>query len=164
MTSSKATNTSAFATAREDRYFEDYIPDTTSEFGPLLVSEEDIIDFARKFDPQAMHIDPVAAAQGPFGGLIASGWHTVSMMGRLVVTNYLSSVASLPSPGVGDVRWIRPVRSGDELRLVATTLEARRSKSKPDRGLVHTRLEAVNQNGELVASMVVMNFVLLRSP
>lgn len=166
MTSSKAppTNTSAFVTTREDRYFEDYIPDTGSVFGPLRVSEEDIIDFAQKFDPQDMHIDPVAAAQSPFGGLIASGWHTLSMMMRIFVDNYISAVASLPSPGVDEVRWIRPVRPGDELRLLTTTLEARRTQSKPDRGLVRTRLEAVNQNGEPVASMVAMNFVLLRSP
>lgn len=165
MASSKVSTvtTPAFVTAREDRYFEDYMPDAVSEFGPLLVSEEDIIDFARKFDPQDMHIDPEAAAQSPFGGLIASGWHTLSMMMRIFADNYLSAVASLPSPGVDEVRWIRPVRPGDELWLLTTTLEARRSRSKPDRGLVRTRLEALNQHGEPVASMVAMNFVLVRS-
>lgn len=154
----------AFTTSREDRYFEDYVPDTVSEFGPLVISQEEIIDFARKFDPQDMHIDPIAAEHSPFGGLIASGWHTLSLMMRMFVGNYISAVASLPSPGVDEVRWVRPVRPGDELRIRTTTLEARRSQSKPDRGLLRTRLEAINQNDELVASMVAMNFVVLRAP
>ena len=158
------TPTTAFVSSREDRYFEDYVPNTISEFGPLLVSQDEIINFARKFDPQDMHIDPEAAARSPFGGLIASGWHTLSLMMRIFADNYLSAVASLPSPGVDEVRWVKPVRPGDELRLRTTTLETRRSQSKPDRGLVRTRLEALNQNGELVASMVAMNFVVLRAP
>lgn len=158
------TPTTAFVLSREDRYFEDYVPNTISEFGPLLVSQDEIINFARKFDPQDMHIDPEAAARSPFGGLIASGWHTLSLMMRIFADNYLSAVASLPSPGVDEVRWVKPVRPGDELWLRTTTLETRRSQSKPDRGLVRTRLEALNQNGELVASMVAMNFVVLRAP
>lgn len=155
---------SAFTTSRDNRYFEDYVPGTVSEFGPLVVSQDEIIDFALKFDPQDMHIDPKTAANSPFGGLIASGWHTLSLIMRIFVDNYISAVASLPSPGVDEVRWVRPVRPGDELRLRTTTIEARRSQSKPDRGLIRTRLEAVNQNDEPVASMVAMNFVLLRAP
>src|SRR5699024_839340 len=121
------------------------------EFGPIEVEESEVIAFASRFDPQAMHIDPAAAAAGPFKGLIASGWHTLSLMMRLMVDNYLSTVAGLASPGVDEVRWVRPVRPGDHLVLRVTVLEARPSRSKPDRGVIFSLMEALNQNGEVVA-------------
>jgi acyl dehydratase len=94
----------------DDRYFEDYIPGSVFEFGTVTVSEADIIDFGRRFDPQFFHTNPAAAARGPFGGLIASGWHTGSLAMRLFVDHYLSSVASLGSPGVNELRWTPPGR------------------------------------------------------
>ena len=153
---------STFSTPIDDRWFEDYVAGAVYEFGPIRADEAEIIDFARKFDPQAMHVDPDAAARGLFGGLIASGWHTAGMMMRLVVDHYLSSVASVASPGIDELRWKAPVRPGDELKLRVSVLETRLSASKPDRGMVVSLLEAVNQRGETVCSLRAMNLLLLR--
>src|SRR5712692_3474948 len=127
------------------RYFEDYPPGSVFEAGPIAVSEAEIIDFARRYDPQAMHVDPAAAAQGRFGGLIASGWHTAAMMMRLFATNFLSPVSSVASPGVDELRWLEPVRPGDALSIRVTVLEARRSRSRPGEGIVRGFVEVVNQ-------------------
>ena len=155
---------STFSTSINERYFEDYIEGSVFEYGPLRVGESEIIAFAKQFDPQMMHLDPQAAASGPFQGLIASGWHTLGLMMRLFVDNYLSSVASRASPGVDEIRWFKPVRPGDQLRLRISILETRRSRSKPDRGLVISLLEGINQDGEVVASVKPMNFLALRDP
>ena len=146
-----------------ERYFEDYHVGMIDEFGDIAVTAEEIVEFARRYDPQPMHVDSEAAAQGPFGGLIASGWHTAAMVMRLFVEHYLSKVATLPSPGVDELRWVRPVRPGDTLRVRVTVLETRRSRSKPDRGLVHGLVEVLNQNGELVMSNKPMNLMRCRS-
>lgn len=145
-----------------DRYFEDYVPGVTHDCGSVAVTETEIVEFARRYDPQNFHVDPVAAAAGPFGGLIASGWHTASLMMGLYADHYLSTVSSLGSPGVDELRWPRPVRPGAVLRLRATVLEARRSRSKPDRGLVRTRVEFVDDGGEVVFSASLLNFILVR--
>ena len=146
-----------FAVPVDQRHFEDFVPGMVGEFGPIVVDEAEVIAFARQYDPQPIHIDPAAAANGPFGGLIASGWHTVSLVMRVLVDNYIARVASLASPGVDELRWLWPVRPGDRLRVRATVVEARRSQSKPDRGLVRTKIEALNQDGRVVLSMVAMN-------
>ena len=148
--------------APESRYFEDYIPGSVFEYGEVAVSEAEIIEFARRFDPQAMHVDPVAATRGRFGGLIASGWHTAAMMMRLVVDNFLPRKASLGSPGIDELRWLRPVRPGDVLRVRISVIEATRSRSKPDRGLVRTVMEVLNQNGEIALSLKAMNIIACR--
>ena len=154
---------SEFSTPIGQRYFEDYVKGAVFEYGPISVSEAEIIDFAERFDPQTMHIDPQAAARGPFKGLIASGWHTIGLMMRLFVDNYLSTVASLASPGVDEVRWYKPVRPDDALRLRVSILDTKPSRSKPDRGMVHSLLEGINQNGETVASLKAMNLLGLRN-
>jgi acyl dehydratase len=146
----------------DERYFEDYVPGSTYEYGSVEVDEASIIAFAQAFDPQPIHIDPKAAAEGPFGGLIASGWHTTGLMTRLFVDNYLSSVASLGGPGADEVRFLQPVRPGDTLRLRVTVLEARRSKSKPDRGVLQTLSEMINQDDVIVLRMTVINFLSVR--
>jgi acyl dehydratase len=146
----------------DERWFDDYVPGTTAEFGPLRVAEDDVVDFGRRFDPQPFHVDAEAAAAGPFGGLIASGWHTCALMMRLLADQYLSPVSSLGSPGVDELRWTAPVRPGDELTLRTTVVEARPSRSKPDRGLLRTRVELANQDGDVVLSMVAMNLVRTR--
>ena len=151
-----------FAAPIDDRWFEDYRPGAVYEYGPVVMTEGEMLDFARRFDPQPIHIDPAYAATGPFGGLIASGWHTASVFMRLYAERYLSRVASLASPGVDELRWPVPVRPGDSLRLRATITQARRSRSKPDRGVVHTRGELLNQRGEVVLSMVAVNFLRCR--
>ena len=142
-----------------DRWFEDYAPGTTAEFGPIRVDETEVVDFAHQFDPQPFHVDADAAAAGPFGGLIASGWHTCALMMRLFAQEYLSPASSLASPGVDELRWVLPVRPGDELILRTTVVEARPSRSRPDRGLVRTRVELVNQADEVVLRMVAMNLI-----
>jgi acyl dehydratase len=138
----------------DQRYFEDYVPGSVVQYGPIAVDEAEIIAFARRYDPQEIHIDPKRAAQGPFGGVIASGWHTASLMMRLLVDHYLSRVASLASPGIDELRWLAPVRPGDELSVRITVLESRRSSSKPDRGVVRSLIEVVNGRAEVVVMTV----------
>lgn len=133
------------------------MPGAVAEFGPIEIDEAEVIEFARQFDPQPIHTDPEAARTGPFGGLIASGWHTVSLVMRVLVDNYLARGASLASPGVDELRWLQPVRPGDVLRVRATVAEARRSQSKPDRGLVRTKIEVLNQDERIVMSLMAMN-------
>ena len=155
-------NTSDFPTPITDRYFEDYRPGFVGEYGSITVSEDDVIEFAKRFDPQEFHIDPIRAARGFYGGLIASGWHTCSLMMRLYADHYVSKVASLGSPGVDELRWPRPVRPGDTLSIRVTILEARRSTSKPDRGFVRNQIEVLNQDKEVVMSLKAMNLFLCR--
>jgi len=147
-----------------ERYFEDYIAGTVEEFGDIAVTADDIVEFARRYDPQDMHTNAEAAARGPFGGLIASGWHTTAMMMRLFVEHYLSKIATLPSPGIDELRWLRPVRPGDRLRVRVTVLETRRSRGKPDRGMVRSLAEVLNQDGDVVLSMKPMNLLRCRTP
>jgi acyl dehydratase len=152
-----------FAVPLADRHFEDYPVGLVAEYGSYLASEADIVAFAKAFDPHLMHTDPAAALAGPFGGLIASGWHTTAMMMRMMVDNYLNERTSLGSPGVDDLRWHRPVRAGDTLRARFTVAAARQSISKPDRGLLHTQIELMNQAGELVMSQTMLNLVRCRA-
>ncbi|WP_028324182.1 MaoC family dehydratase [Desulfatirhabdium butyrativorans] len=152
-----------FSNPIDQRYFEDYVPGSVHEFGEIRVEEDEIIRFARRFDPQVFHTDPEAAKQSVYGGLIASGWHSASLMMRLFVDHYLSHVASLGSPGVDELRWLKPVRPGDALSLRITVAETKRSRSKPDRGLVRSDVEAMNQNGEVVMTMKALNFIRCRN-
>ncbi|MFH0821428.1 MAG: MaoC family dehydratase [Pseudomonadota bacterium] len=139
-----------FATPPEDRYFEDYLPGAVHEFGSITIGEAEIIEFALRFDPQPFHIDPEAARQSAFGGLIASGWHTVSLTMRLLVDHYVSKPASLGSPGVDEVRWRKPVRPGDTLSVRVTILESKLSRSKPGQGSIRSNIEVLNQHREVV--------------
>lgn len=137
-----------------ERYLEDYTPGEVLDVGAITVSEEEIIEFARRYDPQPFHIDPEAARQSMFGGLVASGWHTCSLVMRVLVDHYISRVAGLGASGIEDLRWLQPVRPGDRLAVRVTVLKTRRSRSKPDRGLIRARTEARNQNDALVMTMV----------
>lgn len=149
---------------RVARYFEDYRPGTVVDCGSFTLSEAEIIAFARQYDPQPFHVDPVAAKDGPFGGLIASGWHTTSTMMRHLVDHYVSPESSIGSPGMDNIRWPRPVRPGDTLRVRATVVEARRSSSKPDRGIVTTLAEVLTSDGDVAMQVTANNFILLRDP
>ena len=144
------------------RYLDDYLPGATYDCGSVSVSEDEIVSFARQFDPQPFHVDPGAAARGPFGGLIASGWHTAALVMRLLVDHYLPEEASLGSPGLDEMRWPDPVRPGDTLRVRASVVETRRSLSKPDRGIMKTAIEAVNQDGRTVMRATAINFLRVR--
>jgi acyl dehydratase len=144
------------------RYFEDYALGATYECGSVSIDEASIVNFAKEFDPQPFHVDPVAAAAGPFGGLIASGWHTAALTMRLLVDNYLSAEASLGGAGVDEIRWPLPVRPGDTLRVRATVVESRRSLSKPDRGIIKTLAETANQDGQTVMRCTAINLLRVR--
>ena len=150
---------SEFIVPRENRFFEDYEAGRVYEFGSITLTEPEIIEFARHFDPQDMHIDPEKALQGRFGGIIASGWHTIGVAMRLYVDYYLPRVASLASPGVDEVRWPNPVRPGDSIDIRVTILETIPSRSKTDRGVVRARLEAYNQNHQPVLTMSVVSII-----
>ncbi|MDX2973914.1 MaoC family dehydratase [Kribbella solani] len=144
-------------------YFEDYVPGVrTHHPRTVTIDQAALIEFAEQFDPQYIHIDPAAAADGPFKGLIASGWHTASLMMRLYADQYLRKVGSLGGPGIDKLRWLAPVRPDDELRLRTEVMEARLSRSKPDRGLVRTRAELFNQDDVRVFSCEVLTFVGIR--
>ena len=151
-----------FAVPPGDRYFEDYAPGAVYEYGYVTVSEADIIGFASQFDPQPIHVDRDFAARGPFGGLIASGWHTAAIGMRMIVDHYLPRVASIASPGIDELRWPAPLRPGDSVRMRITIVEARRSRSKPDRGLVRTHAELINQDQQTVLTLTAMNLIRAR--
>ena len=152
-----------FSTRPTDRFFEDYTVGATYKLGTFSVTEDDIIAFASQYDPQMMHVDRDLAAAGPFGELIASGWHTVGLTMRLLVENFLPH-NGLAAPGIDELRWPRPVRAGDTLSVQATIEQARRSRSKPDRGVLHILLEVLDQNGDLVLSMKPTNMIRTRNP
>lgn len=152
-----------FAAPIGDRYFEDYQAGAVYEYGYATVDEAELLAFARRFDPQPIHTDPEFAAAGPFGGLIASGWHTSAILMRLFADHYLSRVASLASPGIDELRWPAPVRPGDALRLRTTIAQTRPSRSKPDRGLVFTHAELLNQDDQGVLTLTAMNLLRLRA-
>ncbi len=137
----------------KERYFEDYQTGEVLEVGDYLVTREEIVDFASRYDPQPFHLDDEAARESIYGGLIASGWMTCSVVMRMLVDHVISPVSSMGSPGIDELRWLGPVRPGDRLRVRVTVVDARRSKSRPDRGLIHLRQEAINQHGEVVLTM-----------
>lgn len=134
-------------------YWEDFPVGSVREFGGKLVTKEEIIDFAGQFDPQPFHLDEEAAKHSLFGGLCASGWHTCGMAMRMMCDAYLLESASLGSPGLENIRWVKPVYPGDTLRMRSTVLEARPMDSKPHVGLLRTRWEVLNQNNEEVMFM-----------
>lgn len=153
-----------FKTPPHDRYFEDYEVGATYELGRFTLSEAEIIDFARRFDPQRFHVDPVAAAASPYGGIIASGWHTGSAMMRLLADGFISSVAGLGSPGLDEIRWLKPVRPDVELTVRVSVLDKRRSASKPDRGIFHHSVEIIDAAGDVVMTVRGAGMVRLRHP
>ena len=135
-----------------DLYWEDFEPGQRIELGSHAVTEEEIVEFARTWDPQPFHVDPEAAKETVFGGLIASGWHTGAMWMRLYVDNVLGA-GSRGSPGIEELRWLAPVRPGDTLTGSLTVLDTAASERDPTRGTVRIRAEMVNQDGVTVMAM-----------
>lgn len=135
------------------RYFEDFKVGDVTEVGPISVSEEEIVEFATRYDPQPFHIDPAAAESSPFGGLIASGWHTTALFMGMFVRGILLDAASMGSPGVEEIRWTAPVRPGDRLTGRVSVTDVQRSAKTPGRGTVFTTSEVFNQYGTLVLRM-----------
>jgi acyl dehydratase len=134
-------------------YLEDITPGMAWTFPPRTVSEDEIIAFARDYDPQPFHLDKEAAKQSLFGGLCASGWHTAGIMMRMLVDHMIGKYASMGSPGIDQLRWVKPVFPGDTLHLRGEVLDVKFSRSKPDRGVITTRYEMTNQKGETVLTM-----------
>jgi acyl dehydratase len=145
-------------------YWEDFTPGRVFETSARTLSEEDMVHFAREYDPQPFHTDARAARASPFGGLIASGWQTCSVTMRLMCDGYLLETSCVGSPGLEEVRWLKPVRPADTLRLKATVIETTPSGKQPNRGTVLFRWETLNQNGETVLSMRGRQLFLRRTP
>ncbi len=135
------------------RYFDDFKPGQVIDLGRRTVSRDAILAFAREFDPQVFHTDEEAAKATVFGGLIASGWHTASLAMRMLYDGLIKDTVSFGSPGVDELRWLKPVRPGDTLAAKMTVTEVVPSRSKPDRGIVRSLLELTNQDGDVVVTM-----------
>ncbi|HXL68404.1 MAG TPA: MaoC family dehydratase [Xanthobacteraceae bacterium] len=131
-------------------YYEDFVVGAVRTCGPRVVTREEIIAFATEFDPQPMHLDEEAAQKTMLKGLSASGWHSCALMMRLIADGLALNSSSMGSPGVEEVKWVKPVRPGDVLTVRLTVLEKRESKSRPEMGLVRQRAEMLNQRGEVV--------------
>lgn len=136
-------------------HFEDFTPGQTIEFGPRLVTREEILAFAAQYDPQPMHLDEEAGRNSMLGGLGASGWHTSSIMMRMICDSFLLDSTSMGAGGVEEVKWLKPVRPDDKLTLRTTILDTRRSRSRPEMGIVRLHYELFNQRGDGVMIMIV---------
>ncbi len=135
-------------------YFEDFQPGQTAEYGPRLVTREEIIAFAAQYDPQPMHLDEAAGQKSLLGGLGASGWHCCGILMRMICDSFMLNAASMGAGGVEEVKWLRPLRPGDCLRMRYTVLDVRASSSRPEMGIVRMRYEMTNARGECVMTMV----------
>lgn len=152
-----------FDIPKEERYFDDYAAGKVYEFEETIsVSEDDIITFAKQFDPQYFHTDPVAAASSIYKGLIASGAHTIAVTFRLYIQNFVPGKASFGSPGIDEVRWLKPLRPGDTLRARVTVQEVKESQSRNDRGTVRSLVETINQNGDVIMTYIAINIMAKR--
>ncbi|HLZ03909.1 MAG TPA: MaoC family dehydratase [Bradyrhizobium sp.] len=134
--------------------FEDFPPGPFGSFGPRHVSREEILAFAAEFDPQPMHLDEEAAKKSMLRGLSGSGWHLGSLMMRMMCDGFIDRTASLGSPGVNELRWLAPLRPGDDLMLDVEVTEARLSKSRPDTGIVTFKGVARNAKGEALCELI----------
>ena len=146
------------------QYLEDFAAGQTFGSGRMRIDKERIKSFAAEFDPQPFHLDEVAARDSIFGALAASGWHTAAFTMRLLVDSELKPAGGLIGLGFDELRWPRAVRPGDELRVESEVLEVRRSKSRPDQGLIKIRMTTLNQNGEPVQISVGNLIVRRRRP
>ena len=140
------------------RYWDDIKKGDVVELGSQTLDKERMVAFAREFDPQPFHTDEKAAEGSIYGGLIASGWLTGSTLMRLFYEGFLKDTASMGSPGIDELRWLKPVRPGDTLSARLIMLETAASRSKPDRGIVHSLMEVRNQHGEIVMTTKGVNF------
>jgi acyl dehydratase len=145
------------------KYFEDVELGETTRFGRYEVTREEIVDYARQFDPQPFHLDEEAARASMFGGLIASGWHTGAMFIRMVCDDMVPEAATAGSMGFDDLKWLKPVRPGDVLSVESVVRGKSESRSRPDRGTVKIESRVSNQRGEVVMSLVSL-VIYLRRP
>jgi acyl dehydratase len=148
----------------EKLYWEDFHAGQSLSYGSATISREDILDFARQFDPQPFHLDEEAAARTHFGGLVASGWHTASLLQRMLVENLLNRSSCMGSPGVTALRWLKPVRPGDTLTVRHEVVRTTRHPHRREMGFVDSRCEVSNQAGEVVMRLEFAALFLLRDP
>jgi acyl dehydratase len=146
-------------------YFEDIAEGMRSAFGTYAVTREEVLEFAGKYDPQPFHLSDEAAAQTHFGRISASGWHTCAMTMRMLVDNITErKQAGLGSPGVDEIRWLRPVYPGDTLRVETEVLDKRRSTSRPEMGSFRSTVKVLNQNDVVVMTLRSIGLIRVRDP
>jgi len=145
-------------------YYEDYAEGSVQTFGPRVITREEIIEYAKEFDSQPMHLDEEAAKKSLLGGLAASGWHTCCFMFRMMYDHLIKDTASLGSPGIEETKWLRPVRPGMSLTLRTEILDRRVSKSRPEMGLVRMRAQLLDENGAPVIDQTSTLLIGLRDP
>lgn len=134
-------------------FWEDFAPGAVSIYGPRLVTREEIVAFAAEFDPQPMHLDEVAASATALGGLGASGWHICCLLMRMIADGFILDSSSMGSPGVDEVRWLKPLRPGTTIRIRSTVLETRASNSRPEMGLVKFMFEVLDDADAIVSTL-----------
>ena len=145
-------------------HWEDFQPGAVAVYGPRLVTREEIVAFAAEFDPQPMHLDEAAASATMLGGLGASGWHTCCLLMRIIADGFVLDSSSMGSPGIEEVRWLKPLRPGTQIRVRSTVLESRPSKSRPDMGLTKFRYEVLDEAGSVLTTMVTTAMLGRRQP
>jgi acyl dehydratase len=136
------------------RHWEDFKPGTVTVYGPRLVTREEIVAFASEFDPQPMHLDETAAAATLLGGLAASGWHSCCLLMRIIADGFINSSHSMGAPGVDEVRWLKPLRPGTQVRVRATVLDTRTSKSRPEIGFVNCLFEMIDDQDTVLTMLI----------
>jgi acyl dehydratase len=134
-------------------YFEDFRPGAINNYGPRLVTREEIVGFAAEFDPQPMHLDEEAGRASMLGGLAASGWHTCCLMMRMVADGFVLNSASMGAPGVDEVRWLKPLRPDTRITLRTSVLDTRASASRPEMGFVKMLFEVSEEGGALLMTL-----------
>ena len=143
----------------DTRFLDDLNPGDRFTSPGITLTEAEIIDFALRYDPQSFHLDAVAAAESPYGGLIASGFQSLALCFRLFIQSGILAESSMGSPGIDELRWLAPVRPGDTLHAEVDVLEVRPSSTRPDRGIARFKYTAVNQRGETVLSFIVAHLL-----
>ena len=138
----------------KERWFDDFRVGERFEFGDYLVTADEIVEFALRYDPQPFHLDAEAASRSHFGGLIASGWMSCAVLMRLVCEHFIPPASAMGSPGIDELRWLQPVRPGDRLRAAVEVLAVKASQSKPDRGVITVQQALINQHGERVLTLI----------
>jgi acyl dehydratase len=134
-------------------HWEDFQPGAVNVYGPRLVTREEIVAFAAEFDPQPMHLDEAAASATILGGLGASGWHTCCLLMRIIADGFILNSSSMGGPGIDEVRWLKPLRPGTQIRVRATVLETRASGSRPQMGLVKFLFEVIDEADTLLTTL-----------
>jgi acyl dehydratase len=145
-------------------YWEDFKTGDVAVYGPRLVTREEIVAFAAEFDPQPMHLDEAAASATLLGGLAASGWHVTSLLMRLIADGFILDSSSMGAPGIEELRWLRPLRPGTQVRVRVTVLDTRASKSRPEMGLTRFRYDMIDEADAVIVSMTVPTMFGRRQP